>query len=229
MATKLYLRQNASANNPTSGSKSTTNPKYTISAQGAASQPDEALTLSTTAGSALAFSGWNSDATISTRTIYIARYTSSTLAAQSIAAGTWTFACEFTETNINADSFLSLAVYLAVPGGSSIKAAIYDASTDLGAEWGATRLGQVITFSGAAVSAAAGDVVVLEVFRNTDNTGQAMATAYAQQINYGEATDVTAGSTAAGGSYLLTPAAVTLSFGGAPPIVVKKLTLLGVG
>jgi hypothetical protein len=73
----------------------------------------------------------------------------------------------------------------------------------------------VETFTGANVTCQADDVLVIELWRQTDATGQAMSTAYAQIDYYDGTVDVTAGSTTAGGSYLSAPADITMAGGGA--------------
>ncbi len=214
---KFYLRTGTSSYAPTTGDKSTANAKYTLGANNASSG-QQSLALSTTKGGASGGTShsFNSDATLSTRTNYMGRWTSDYLDAQTISSGTWTFAVGLSEANTAADSLLSLCVYTAVPGGSAKKQTIYDASTDLGSEWSTsvTAGGRVVTFSGASVSVDAGDVLVIEVFRNTDADGQSMTTAYAQIIYFGGATEPTASSNVTAtdtASYLDSPAAITLA------------------
>lgn len=219
MATRFYLRNTTTSNAPTTGKKSSANPKYTLGANNATTT-EESYLMSTTIGASNATIAKNSDATTATRTQYMGRWTSEPLDAQSIASGTWTIALNLNEANTNADSFLTIAVYVADAGGSAISQTIYDSSTDLGAEWATTALGQVITFSGAAASSTFGQVLVVEVFRNTDATGQAMGTAYAQTITFNGTTAVTAGS-ANTASYLQTPTAVDLVFANWPAVTLN--------
>lgn len=209
---KLYLREGASSYAPTAGDKSTTNAKYTLGANNASSA-QQSLQLLTTKG--LGAGGvshsFNSDATTSTRTNYLGRWTSQPLAAQSIGAGTWNIALGLVESNISADSVFSICIYLANQGGSSIKATIYDSATDLATEWSAsaTSAGRTASVSGSAVSAVLGDVLVVEVFRNTAAVGQGMATAYAQLIYFAGSTEPTNNATITTNdvaSYLESPA-----------------------
>ena len=86
------------------------------------------------------------------------------LAAQSIAAQTWTFGGFFGEssTNYNAQAVISILIYR--PSTASIVATIYDASTLLGTEFAVTPAGVTFTVSGSAVSTNDGDLVICQVW-----------------------------------------------------------------
>jgi hypothetical protein len=217
MTQKFYLRDLTAADPPSAGEKSTAHPKFTIGANNATGT-QETRALDASIGASNFSHDKSSDATVSTRSNYMGRFTSAALAAQTFGSGTWTLAIELSEANVNADSFLACSVYVWRPSSSSVVGFIYDNTADLGTEWGSSRTGKVQTFTGADITCLENDVLVVEVWRQTDATGQAMATAYTQSIFFNGGTDVTVGSTAAGGSYLQAPADVAMAGGAAGPI-----------
>lgn len=213
MATRLYLRNLTADNPPTAGEKSAALPSDTLGANNATGT-DETRSLRTTKGSVQTSISKNSDATTAARDNYLCRFTSPALAAQTIAAATWTIAIALSEGNNNANSFLILSLYVWRPSTQAVVGYIYDSHTSLGVEWGATEDGQVITFSGAAITVQAGDVLVLEVWRHAV---QGMAAAYAQTVYFDGTTDVTDATTSDAASYLEYPG--TLSFAGQTVVV----------
>lgn len=212
MATKLYLRNTTTANAPTSGEKSSANPQYTLGANNAAGTGQEDLALSETKGSVQTSLSFNSDASTATRSNYLGRWTSPLLAAATFGSGTWTFAYCVTEGNSNADSFLKLSIYIWRPGTSSVVGYIYDSTADINTEWPTLNTGRVDNITGSNVTCQGGDVLVLEVWRSTDATGQAMATAYSQSVFYDGGTDITNGASITdGAAYLLAPGTISFS------------------
>lgn len=102
-----------------------------------------------------------------------ARHSSSFLAAQTISANTWTVVFQADESNTAANAFLALSVYVYRPSTNAVVGFIYDSATTLGVEFSNTV--QTVTFSGSAVTAQAGDFLVLEAWNVAT---QAMATSY---------------------------------------------------
>jgi hypothetical protein len=208
VATRLYLRDTPSYEAPTAGKKSTALPNA-ASTSGNSGNPFENRSLLTVRGETVP------DSTISITSLattahtdqYIGRFTSRKLAAQTIAANTWTAGLMALETNTGANSLHQLSVYVWRPTTSSVVGYIYDAHTDLGVEWLAGLDGQVLNFSGAAVTAEQGDVLVMELWRHT--AAQGAATAWAQTHNYNSYVDVTGSTTADPASYLETPQNLT--------------------
>jgi hypothetical protein len=89
---------------------------------------------------------------------------STSLAAQTISAGTWTFNSYASHSNNNAQAFYALSLYVYRPSTDSVVAYIYDSNAELGTRF--TVSGGFINFtiSGSEVTAAEGDVLVLEVW-----------------------------------------------------------------
>src|SRR5574337_1774370 len=192
---KLYLRAFTSTDDPTNGEKSTALPVGTF--KGNSGTGFEDLSLSSIKGVATtsATEVLSSLAQTAHQDNYIARFTSSPLAAQTIPAGTWTFALQTSEANNNANSFIIASVYVWRPSTSSVVGYIYDSDTPLGTRWGTTTTGRLVTISGSSVATQAGDVLVFEMWRHAAT--QAAAAGYAQTLYYDGTTDVTNGGTAA--------------------------------
>jgi hypothetical protein len=229
---KLYLLTATAAASPTTGDQSSANAKYTLGANNA-SAAEQSLALDTAIGGASAGTthSFNSDATTATRTNFMGRWSTIGLSAQTFGSGTWTIGFGLNESNTNADSLVSISIYVWRPGTSSVVGYVYDSSTDLSTEWAtaSSSAGRVFTVSGSNVTSQLDDILVVEVFRNTDATGQAMATAYAQIIQFGGSTEPTNGGAAVANdtaSYIDSPATINFS---SPAVVVKQLGLLGVG
>lgn len=126
-----------------------------------------------------------------------------------IEANTWTLALAMSEAHANANSFLAVSLYLwgarVYPGspGQEVLGYVYDSATPLGAEWGTTEDGQVVTFSGAEIGGVVpADWLVLEIWYVAT---QATATSYLQSIYYAGTADVTGSTTSDAASYLETP------------------------
>ncbi len=200
---KLYLHAATSSNAPTDGEKSTALPVGTLAANSGTGFED--LSMSSFIGTSTSTVTISGLAQTARQDNYIARFTSSQLAAQTIPSGTWTFALQTSEANTAANSFLAASLYVWRPSTSSVVGYIYDNSTGVGTEWGASKTGKVVTVSGGSVAAADGDVLVFEVWRTGS---QGSATARVQTIFFDGTTDVTDGATAAAASasYVQSPA-----------------------
>lgn len=207
MPTTFYLRDLTAANPPTAGENSTALPVDVLGANNATGT-EETRALDIAIGAAEVSIAKASDSTTAARDNYLCRFTSAGLAAQTIAAATWTIAIALSEGNNAANSFLNLSVYIWRPSTNAVVGFIYDSHTNIGAEWGATEDGQVITFAGAAVTTTLNDVLVLEVWRHAV---QAMSVAYTQTVYFNGATAVTDATTTDAGSYLENPNVI--SFG----------------
>ncbi len=96
---------------------------------------------------------------------YVARFVSPPLAAQTIAAQTWTLGLVTNETNTGANSFTRPVIYLWRPSASAVVGFVYDAAANIpNAEWTGGARTNYGTLSGSAVTAQAGDVLVFEVW-----------------------------------------------------------------
>lgn len=196
-ATRLFLRDLTAADPPSNGEKSTALPVGTFSGNSGAGFEDRALR--TAKGTAQTSKALSSLAQTAHQDNYLARFTSPALAAQTLAAQSWTLALAVSEANSNANSFLIASIYVWRPSTQAIVGFIYDSDTALGVEWSTTEDGQVITVSGAAVTTQTDDVLVFEVWRHA---AQAMAVAYTQTVYFEGTTDVTGTTTADAASYL---------------------------
>lgn len=187
--TRLYLRDLTADNPPTAGEKSAVLPNFTLGANNATgSQETRALKL--VKGPAQTTIAQLGDATTSSRSNYIARYTSDALVAQTFGAGTWNFGLALSEQDGGANSRLLLSVYVWRPSNSSVVGYILDTTSPFTNEWAATEDRYLDTFTGADVTCQDGDVLVVEVWRSSSS--QATATAWSQTIYFDGITDVLA-------------------------------------
>ena len=206
---KLYLHVATSPDAPTNGEKSTALPVGTF--KGNSGTGFEDLSMSSLIGTTQTTKSIAGLAQTGHQDNYIARFTSPPLAAQTIAAGTWTFAVQTLETNAGANSMLAGSLYVWRPSTSSVVGYVYDSDTALGAEWGTTTKGVLVTVSGSAVAAKDGDVLVFEVWRHAAT--QTAATSWAQELLFDGTTDVTNGGTAASAaSYIQAPNNLVFEF-----------------
>lgn len=205
MATRFYLRSTTASPTPTAGEKSTALPVGT--ADGNSGTGFEDLSLSVSKGAAQTSVGRNTLAQTTDQDNYLARFSSPALAAQTFTAQTWTLAVAVDEGNTQANSFTICSVYVWRPSTNSVVGFIYDSHTSLGIEWGSPEDGLVVTFAGAAVTAQAADILVLEFWRHAI---QGMATQYIQTLYYNGATDVTDTTTTDAASYLETPDTIAM-------------------
>lgn len=211
MATRLYFRNVTSAGAPSAHTdNSTALPTGTeVTAGEVAGQAD--LSMLTTQGAAQTSKAVSSSNITTEQSGMIVRFTSEALAAQTInapsAGSPWTFACGSSYANANANSFYALSIYAFRPP-ATVVGMVYDASTQLGTEWTTAADGQVISLTSGGTNGANrtildNDRLVIEVWYR--ELTQAMGTAYAQNIFFDGATDVTGASTADMASYIETP------------------------
>lgn len=211
MATRLYLRSNSPSVSPTSGDKSAALPVGTFNNLSGGVN-EGTLEASAGVGSFTSTVG-NSLAQTTHQDAYLARWSSATLAAQTISAANWVFAAGFTEGNANANAFLALSVYVWRPGTSAVVGYLYDSDAALGVEWATASTGQVITIAGGSVTTQAGDLLVIEAWCHAAT--QAMATAYSLAMGYDGPNAVANGVAVSNpASYL--EYSGTLTFGAAP-------------
>jgi hypothetical protein len=205
---KFYLRTAAASSYPTAGEKSTALPVGLFNQLGGTS---EQKSLSKSKGASQASLTLPSVTSTAHQDGYIGRFSSPALIAQTIGAGTWTLAVATAESDAKANSYTILSVYVWRPGTSSVVSYVYDSDTALGVEWGTTEDGQVLTFAGAAVTAALNDYLVLEFWQHA---AQAQASTYNQVLYYDGTADVTDATTTNAASFLQAPNAITLTTDG---------------
>jgi len=204
VATKLYLRDAAPANDPGETENSTALPVGTF--KDGAFAPES---LSTTKGTVAIQRTLASLSQTAHQDVFWTSFSSAALAAQTIDANTWTIAARVAEGNNAANAFTILSVYV-FREPSTIVGFIYDSDTPLGNEWNGGLSGRVATFSGSAVTASASDYLVLEFWAHSN---QSMAMSYDYRLRYDGTVDATEGG---GGdaSYLETPQNLTFNGGG---------------
>lgn len=196
-ATRLFLRLLTAADPASAGEKSTALPVGTFKGNSGAGFED--LALRTAKGAAQTSKALDALAQTAHQDNYLARFTSAPLAAQTIAAQTWTLALAVSEANTNANSFIIASIYVWRPSTQAVVGFIYDSDTALGAEWSTTEAGRVVTVSGSAVTTVADDVLVFECWRHA---AQGMAVAYTQTVYFDGTTDVVEGTSADAASYI---------------------------
>lgn len=136
------------------------------------------------------------------------RWVSNRLPSVTISANTWTFFYAAAESNAAANLFLSLSVYVWNKAIDDVRGYIYDSSATLGTEWATSQSTQSITFSGNAVTASSGDLLVCEVWHNAT---QGMSTSYTGTFYWNGTDDVTTGTgNTSTASYLETPQNINL-------------------
>jgi hypothetical protein len=190
LATRFYLYGSTpAAFLPTTGEKSTANPVGTLN-NFAVTNAQENRTLTLERSLASSSQSIPTLAQTADQDAYITRHTSDrSLAAQTISANTWTCGLQIAEDNAAANAFMMLSIYVWRPSGSSVVGFVYDSHTALGTEVDGT--GQIYSVSGGSVTAAAGDVLVLEVW---EHATQSMAVIYNLTFTFGVGADVTAGA-----------------------------------
>jgi hypothetical protein len=206
VATRFYLRDAVSAFAPTAGEKSPLLPDGT---QISATQTDyQSKSLLLTAGTSEVTHSCNVNNTTNHQDYYLGRFTSAELAAQTIAAATWTVAIGVAETNVAANTFLAPYIYVWRPSDSTVVGDIYSSLTNLGTEWSGNQQGRVVSPVGSAVTCLAGDVLVVEVWGHGTPS---MASTYLQSIWFDGATVVTGSTTSDAASYIETPNNLTFA------------------
>lgn len=226
MSTRFYLRNVTATINtesPPTPDQSTALPSGSFYA-GNEGTTAETRSLSLTKGASQTSITVAGNASTSSASGYVARFSSPHLPAQTIDANTWTLAACYNESNANANAFVVPVVYVWRTANSSYVGAVLDSTAMLGNEWGATQTGQVITFAGSSVALLANDILVLEVWYR--KTSQGMSTSYDHILYFDGTTDVTDGQTSDAASYLETPQDLNFSFAPFPPWPPPVRTLL---
>lgn len=199
MATRMYLRNLTPDQAPTAGEHHDNMPVGTL-AYDTSLSTERSLSLSK--GTSETSQAQTSLAQTGEQSGMLARFSSGPLAAQAIAANTWTVAVALAESNASANAFLRVGLYLWRPSNSS-QQLLYFVLADLGVEWSTAEDGQVVTFTNSGTPTAAdGDLLVLEVWSHAT---QAMATAYTHTLWFDGTTDVVDATTTDAASYLETP------------------------
>ena len=101
------------------------------------------------------------------------------MSAQSVSANTWTVYLRDIESNAFANAYLAISAYVWRPSTSSVVGYIRDSTTVIGSEWTTNNNAVTYTFSGSAVTAQHGDVVVFEIWYSAT---QGKSTAYTVSI-----------------------------------------------
>lgn len=167
MATRLFFRSLATGaagkalTFPTTGDKSTALPVGFDG--GDFNQSQDMILVNSTVASGTQLS-YATDARSTQQSAMIARFSSPKLAAQTVAANTWTIRFAAFESNANANAFLAVSAYIYRPSTNAVVGFIRDSATTLGVEFGTTLTAQTVTFAGSAVTANAEDFLVLEMW-----------------------------------------------------------------
>jgi hypothetical protein len=177
MPTRFFFATDVSALTPTSGTKSAVLPDGTNNSLTA--NDNQSLLLA--ANSAANTVDISTLAQTTRQSGRFARFTSGALLAQTVSANTWTINIDTRESNNAADAYLALSIYVWRPSTSAVVGYIYDSTAEIGAEWTNNLATVTYTVSGSAVTAQAGDVVVIEVWYTA---AQAMSTSYTNQVRY---------------------------------------------
>jgi hypothetical protein len=104
------------------------------------------------------------------------------LGTQTIPAGTWSFAAVGGETNLAANSFFAVSIYVWRPSNSTVVGSIYDSQTELGTEWSTAATSRLFTVSGSSLATLNGDTLIVEFWYTA---AQGMGTSYAQSVFFG--------------------------------------------
>lgn len=107
------------------------------------------------------------------------------LGVQTIPSGTWSFVAAVLGTNASANTFWAASVYVWRPSTSSVVGYIYDATTELGAEWGTTTSSRIASFTGNSISTFNGDTLIFEMW---STAAQANTTSYNNRIFFDAST-----------------------------------------
>lgn len=209
--TRLYLRDTTATTSPTAGKKSARTNSGTTT-------PAENLSLTTDiSGGTPTTNTVTGATTTANQNVYLGRWSFS-LGGIAITAQTWSYGYLMDESNAQANIFASLSLYVWNTTSSNVRGYVYDTDSALGTE--VANLGQVVTFSGAAVgSVAANDLLVLEAW--TDQA-QSMTGPYQASMNYNGINEVTAGGNTTG-SYIETPQALVAVTPSAPPPAMRDV------
>jgi len=186
MATRLFLRETT---DNTAGyaatEQSTALPVGTSNQSGAVARD-----LKTTAGTSVTTGVLGSLAQTAHQDGFFRKWISPELAATSITAQTWTLGLAPSEGNNAGNAFTVCSIYV-LKSDDTVRGFVYDSDTPLGVEWGVAARGQVLTVSGAAVSAVEStDRIVFEMWYHAE---QAMAVSYGHDFSYNGTTEIVDG------------------------------------
>lgn len=196
-ATRLYFMDTtANVSGYVSSEKSTALPVGTFNDSGR-SPRDLSLTKSGTIGLA----SLTTLAQTADQDGYHGKWISPVVLSGGIDANTWSIGYFGSEGNNASNAFLCLSVYI-LTSGDTVRNFIYDSHTSLGVEYNGA--GQVVTFSGSAVSGVANtDRLVVELW---SHAGQSMANSYLNELAYsGTGSDMAPGSGFGDAAWVETP------------------------
>lgn len=206
---KMYLHDAASGVGgtlPGAGSQSTQDSTPTVTASGA--DTNRSMDSAVGAAQVAASSGAFAFGAVASN-VWFRRHVSEPLDAQSIAAGNWVVSGAGLETSANANQFMpSSCCYLWRPSTGARIGYFWDTVLTGQTEPGTAQTAVNQTRAGAALTAQAGDVIVLEVWCSGTPS---MAATYTIQWFYDGATEASATDCA---SFLNAPAAISFV---APP------------
>lgn len=176
----LYFSTETSPYAPTAGSKSVALPNGTDRSV----TTNDSESLSVFQGTTNVLQSITTAAQTARQSGRFGRLTSDRLATQSWISDTWTVNPGLRrESSTNANVFLALSIYVWRPSTSTRVGFIYDANTQLGAEWPTTAAASSYTIIGNAINNILdGDVLVVELWYTA---AQAMATSYTAQLSWG--------------------------------------------
>lgn len=186
MPSKFYLHDRTAPNDPGGTLPGATNVAgltITVTATGASTNRHMAPDI----GAAQTSSALTTSGVTTAQTNWFRRWISDQLAAQSIPSQTVTCSLGASESNANSDMFEGGKWYLALYRPQTASVVTVLCSATLMTEPGTTQTSIPDTEVSTAATAAAGDILVLEVF-STQN--QAMATAYTNTIFYDGTTEL---------------------------------------
>lgn len=219
MATRLYFHAAANSGTGTFPSGEQATATATVSATGAAT----AKTMDTSVGASQAALSYTSSATTARQWVYLGMFISPTLnAAQTVGGGAIILNGADSEANLASNAWLNaLNVYVWRPGTGTKVGTVRDSSgVSLGGTEPTVAPGEQVThitgITSSAVSAAAGDVIVCELW--IDINVQSMGSAYANTVYYdGTTVNTTENSTVSNHASFI-ELAETLTFGYPNPI-----------
>jgi len=201
---RFYLRASINPSTPTNGEKSTALPVGTFS--GNSGDGFENLLLSTTKGSSQTSKTITSALSLLHQDMYLVRFSTPSLAAQTISANTWTLAVAVQESDTNAQSQTIASIYVYRPSTGATVGYVYDSDTALGVEFTTSEDGQVYSLAGSSVTAQDGDILVFEYWVHAT---QLLGLGYVNTLYFDGTTDVLDSTTSDAASYLSTPQVLT--------------------
>ena len=175
----LFFSSATPTSSPTAGTKATYLPKTPTATQHTAWGTAEGALPETIVHNPV-WRGVVSKANTTAQSLFLGRYSTPPLAAQTIPAQLWSWEVSAGQNNANAHTFNWPVLYIWRPSTSQVVSYILDASANYGIEWrllGDPRLDQ--QFSGASADVQAGDLLVCELWAVNVQTA---ATAYSEDF-----------------------------------------------